>query len=288
MTIQEEHLEAALDILADTTSGASAVSRKILRYFRDVLNNNNIPIDTVVRMAFSFIKTHSTLGQVINICLDLVEALEEKRMDPKDVASQIESYETVLDGSTAKAILYFRELVDRPLTILTLSKSSMVTASLRVADPQPYVIIGESRPNLEGVVLAKELGRAGIPVTLVADAVLPSMADSADMALVGCDAIMDDFFYNKVGTYPLALACQEHNIPMYVLATLDKVIREERKSYFALSGRPAVELCANPPPGVSITNYHFEKASLDCVKCIISELGILEPQKFLEIALSKP
>ena len=57
----------------------------------------------------------------------------------------------------------------------------------------------------------------GVPVTLVSDALGPSLMEEASCALVGADAVLRDAaVVNKIGTYALALAASDRKKPFYV------------------------------------------------------------------------
>ncbi|HWA16913.1 MAG TPA: S-methyl-5-thioribose-1-phosphate isomerase [Gemmatimonadales bacterium] len=84
------------------------------------------------------------------------------------------------------------------------------------------VIADETRPLLQGGRLtAWELGRAGIPVTVIADGMAASRMRQGDVTavIVGADRIArNGDVANKIGTYGLALAARAHGVPFYVAA----------------------------------------------------------------------
>ena len=88
--------------------------------------------------------------------------------------------------------------------------------------------VDETRPLLQGARLtAWELGRAGIPFTVVGDVAAGSLMARGlvDRVVVGADRIAaNGDVANKIGTYPLAVLAARHGIPFYVAApvsTLD-------------------------------------------------------------------
>jgi len=80
----------------------------------------------------------------------------------------------------------------------------------------------ETRPLLQGSRLtAWELARAGIPVTVIADAMAAALMRTrqVDLVLVGADRIAaNGDVANKIGTYALAVLARHHGIPFYVAA----------------------------------------------------------------------
>ncbi|MDH3592326.1 MAG: S-methyl-5-thioribose-1-phosphate isomerase, partial [Planctomycetota bacterium] len=84
------------------------------------------------------------------------------------------------------------------------------------------VFADETRPLLQGARLtAWELARAGIDVTLLADSVAGSLLASGriDAVVVGADRVAaNGDVANKVGTYPVAVLADAHDVPFYVAA----------------------------------------------------------------------
>ncbi|MBM4061666.1 MAG: S-methyl-5-thioribose-1-phosphate isomerase [Planctomycetes bacterium] len=84
------------------------------------------------------------------------------------------------------------------------------------------VLVGETRPLLQGARLtALELAAAGIPVQVACDGAVAGLVARGDvqLALVGADRVAQNGdFANKVGTYPIALACAAHSVPFFVAA----------------------------------------------------------------------
>lgn len=90
------------------------------------------------------------------------------------------------------------------------------------------VWVDETRPLLQGARLtAWELGRQGIPYTLITDNMAAAMMARGhiDRVVVGADRIAaNGDAANKIGTYSVAVAARHHGIPMAVAApysTLD-------------------------------------------------------------------
>src|SRR3989440_2045679 len=96
-----------------------------------------------------------------------------------------------------------------------------------------HVVVDETRPVLQGARLtAWELGHAGIPCTVIADAVAGSLMRQAqvDLVIVGADRIAaNGDFANKIGTYSLAVLALHHGVPFYCAApstTIDAALAD--------------------------------------------------------------
>jgi methylthioribose-1-phosphate isomerase len=85
------------------------------------------------------------------------------------------------------------------------------------------VISQETRPYFQGArITAWELRELNIPVTLITDGMSGAMMESGrvDVCVVGSDRLaINGDLANKVGTYLVALAAREHNVPFYTATT---------------------------------------------------------------------
>ncbi len=112
-------------------------------------------------------------------------------------------------------------------SILTLSYSSAVKeAVLRrsAAGSALSVVVMESRPEMEGVLLAKDLAEAGVRVTVITDAQAGLFVREAGCVLVGCDAITDgDEVQNKAGTHLVVLAAKSAGVPCFAVTQTQKI-----------------------------------------------------------------
>jgi len=148
------------------------------------------------------------------------------------------------------------------------------------------VIAMETRPYLQGARLtAWELKQAGIPVKIITDNSIGIvlMKERVDVALVGADRITrKGYVANKIGTYPLALVCNELKIPFYVVAptstidlsieTGDQIVIEQRdpEEVLKIFGHRIA------PEGVDAIYYAFDITPPKLINGIVTEARILE------------
>src|SRR5438445_779434 len=137
-----------------------------------------------------------------------------------------------------------------------------------------HVFVDETRPVLQGARLtAWELGHAGVPCTVIADAVAGSLMRQAqvDLVIVGADRIAaNGDFANKIGTYPLAVLALHHGVPFYCAApstTIDAALAdgdgipieqrgpEEVKTIAGRPVAPAAAAALNPAFDVTPARY---------------------------------
>ncbi len=85
-----------------------------------------------------------------------------------------------------------------------------------------HVWVDETRPLLQGARLtAWELGRLGVPYTLVTDGMAGTLfrAGKVTRVLVGADRMArNGDFANKVGTYTVAVLARAHGVPFHPVA----------------------------------------------------------------------
>lgn len=90
-----------------------------------------------------------------------------------------------------------------------------------------HVFADETRPFLQGARLtAWELGKDGIPVTLITDNMAGHFMRQGKIqaAIVGADRIASNGdVANKIGTYSVAVLAHENKIPFYVAAPLSTI-----------------------------------------------------------------
>lgn len=153
------------------------------------------------------------------------------------------------------------------------------------------VIACETRPLLQGARLTTwELTRAGIDVTLICDNMAAGMMKQGkiDAVITGADRITrNGDTANKIGTYALAVLARYHQIPFYVAAPMstvdpdldsgDKIPIEERHPDEVRS----IEGVFTAPRRVPVYNPAFDVTPAELITALITEKGILQPDRVL-------
>lgn len=146
------------------------------------------------------------------------------------------------------------------------------------------VFADETRPLLQGSRLtAWELGRAGIPVTVIADSMAAALMrrGEVDLVLVGADRIAaNGDVANKIGTYALAVAARHHNVPFVVCAPTstidgaaasgDDIVIEMRDP----SELRTLGATATAPAGAEAWNPAFDVTPAELVTAIVTDTGV--------------
>ena len=156
-----------------------------------------------------------------------------------------------------------------------------------------HVWVDETRPRNQGAALtAYELGRHGVPHTIIADNAGGHLMQHGDVdfCIVGTDRVAaNGDVANKIGTYLKALAAHDNGIPFYVAlpySTIDwsvasggEIPIEERSAeeVLVMQGRlpdgsvVAVEIAA---PGSPAANPAFDVTPARLVTGLITERGV--------------
>lgn len=143
--------------------------------------------------------------------------------------------------------------------ILTISNSWTVfelIKKLAHKNKKLEIIVCESRPKLEGRILASRLAKNRIKVSLITESMIARFVQKADAVLIGADAILrSGDVVNKVGSKTLAVLCKEFKKLFFVAADKSKFTA---KSKFQQNEEDRKEIWLNTPKGISIKNFYFE------------------------------
>ena len=162
-----------------------------------------------------------------------------------------------------------------------------------------HVWVDETRPRNQGASLtAWELGHHGVPHTVIADNTGGHLMQHrmVDLAIVGTDRVTaNGDVCNKIGTYLKALAAHDNGVPFYVALpsptidfSIDDGIRqipiEQRPAdeVATMTGRTAdgrIETVRVVPEGSPIANYAFDVTPARLVSGLITERGVLKPER---------
>jgi len=162
-----------------------------------------------------------------------------------------------------------------------------------------HVWVDETRPRNQGASLtAWELGRAGVPHTVIADNVGGHLMQhgKVDLCIVGSDrTTATGDVCNKIGTYLKALAAHDNQVPFYVAlpySTIDwslgdgvrgiPIEERDAKELTHLRGRTSEGEMAEirvTPADSPAGNYAFDVTPARLVTALITERGVCKTSR---------
>lgn len=162
-----------------------------------------------------------------------------------------------------------------------------------------HVFADETRPRNQGASLtAWELNKHGVPHTVIPDNTGGHLMQHGmvDIVIVGTDRVTaQGDVCNKIGTYLKALAARDNNVPFYVALpspTIDFTVSdgvaeipiEQRGSeeVAMMTGKTKdgrIETVQIVPDGSSVANYAFDVTPARLVTGLITERGVLKPDR---------
>lgn len=264
------------EIRRDNSSGAAVLTGKAARALVGWAAQPRT-WEEVVELARALLRAQPRMAPLVNLATRAVASWPDTH---KECRRFLEQLHRAGEGAAQQAA----DLISEGTVLMTHSYSSTVLRALEIARQQGrrfLVIATESRPMREGVALARRLAQRGISVRLVADAAAALCLREARLILVGADAISSQAVVNKIGTYMIALSAQQHRVPVYAVATSEKLLPAGYELPPELPHDPAEIECALPP-GCEVLNYYFEATPLEFFAGLATEDGLLAPSAVRE------
>ncbi len=283
---------AAYGMALAATVSTQARTRALPRELEDAARILKAARPTAVNLAWA---VDRMMGVATGQCCSVGSTLQRVHEAMVAEALLIETEDR--DSCTAMGA-HGQELVPQEANVLTHCNTGMlctagigtalgVVITAHRAGKRVHVWVDETRPVLQGARLtAWELGKLGIPRTLVADAAAGSLMarGKVDLAIVGADRIAaNGDVANKVGTYPVAVLAHRHRIPFYVAAPVSTVdlgtptgaeIPIEERDPAEVTSPLGVDLAE---PGTPAANPAFDVTPAELVTAIVTERGVLRP-----------
>jgi len=155
------------------------------------------------------------------------------------------------------------------------------------------VIATETRPKLQGARLtAFELKMMGIPFKLITDGMVGYVMQQGlvNKVVVGADRILarSGHVVNKIGTLTIAIVAKHFGIPFYVAAPTSTIDFESKPEDVVIEFRDENEVhyigrARITPKGVRAINPAFDMTPPELITAVITEKGIYEPSRLMEL-----
>jgi len=243
----------------------NAIGKKIIKSQPNMVNIRR-KISTVVYHMKRLLKSNKSVDDIketsISKIRELIKVAESKKKKIGNIGAKLifnhSKILTISASSLIKEIFYSAHKLKRKFTVYCL----------------------ESRPNNEGHALAFELSKKGIPSVLTTDAMMGQLLSEVNMVISGADRIYESGFVNKIGTLPLAITSKNLQIPFYVAAETDKILKEIDRSLRFYPQNPK-EIYAGKNSNLTVSNFYFEAVSFDYVSKIICEDGVFDTEEYI-------
>lgn len=270
----------------DLLSGAAEIALRAITVFQSVLSGDQISPEQVksnlTYTAKSLIDAQPAMAPLFHLGNDVLLAIENAQT-VEEIRNRTDSalakFEKMLCASASTIADIAYDLIDPGELIFAYSFSSTVVSALLNARARGRffrVVCTEARPSMEGRKLASRLASGGIEVIHTFDNAMGLVLGNCSAAFMGCDCIARPGVVNKVGSWMLAVACRELNVPLYALSGTEKFVTDERLFEFEKHERPGVEVWDNTPKGVAVLNQQFDLVPFNLLTGLVTEKGILK------------
>lgn len=143
--------------------------------------------------------------------------------------------------------------------IMAFSMSSTIRRVFEIARQQNkrvQAIVCESRPGMEGRLLANDLSRMNIETTCITESQIGIFMRDTDKAVLGADRLLaNGDVVNKAGSLLVALAARHCEVPLYVGA---ESFKQSDREDFELEEFNVEELDLPKMSGVTARNFYLE------------------------------
>lgn len=224
----------------------------------------------------------------------------EERLDVKDLkqllTEAIEEYTRQIEGAIEKiGDVGAKVLVDGDVIITHGCSISVldILGKAHRSGKDIAVIIAEGRPEFHGRLLAMATSDLGISTNLIIDSAVGIYMKEVSKVLLGAVAVsMRGDVLGKTGTFMVALAAHEAQVPVYVAASTYKfsaehllTFTEQMEEISFNEGRSSLVL--NPKHisgmGIKVSNPIYDITPSEYIHQIITEKGIIYPKESLRI-----
>ncbi len=290
--------ETARKIEDMTIRGAGRIARSAAAAMGEYASNSNgMPLADFLKglsdAAEKLISTRPTaisLHNGVRITLKGVDKQPDFESARKLVMANAEAFVNNSNSAVERIGQHAPALMKKPGKAITICNSTAAVTAL-VACHRAGKVTGvyacETRPKRQGLITARELSEAGVPVTLIVDSAMRYVMPDVSIAFVGTDTLESDgSVINKIGTHLLAATARDFKVPFYACAETYKFLPASKIGRrVEIEKRSSREIVSNSeiPGGVEIFNPVFDRVPPELVTGIITELGLVKPKDAIRI-----
>jgi translation initiation factor 2B subunit (eIF-2B alpha/beta/delta family) len=285
--------DAIEEIRSDFTSGALDITLKAAEALKQSIGSTGFAntaemVDHVLKVSREVYRARPAMASLANLAgrtLAGAETGETVEEGVTEAVSNIDGFVELMKENAAMVAEHAASFIEDGGSIMTISNSSAVWDAVIKARDQGKcfkVCCLESRPMLEGVMLAERLTEAGVDTLLLTDSSAFMFMEEMSVAMVGGDSLTPQGLVNKVGTRGLAMAAEKLGVPFYALCSTEKLLP------MGLGYEPKLDLydprqiLQQPPENLEIVNCYFDITPLDQLTGVITEKGLIHGDYLME------
>lgn len=266
------------------THSSSVVAIKAADALRELLDREFATVEeyerTLERNGSALRRANPSHASLQNAVREVVAAVAEA--DPESVAAAKtlteETIDAVIDrieSAKHRAAENAAEWLEDGMTVLTHDYSSTVLEAIDIAVSNGTyleVYVTEARPRYLGRKTARALAEMDrVEAHLIVDSASGYYLGECDAVVVGMDCIVGDTLYNRVGTYPIAAAAADVEVPFVVVGSSAKIV--DGGFVFENEFRSPSEVMREPAEGFAVENPAYDATPVSLLGPVITDEG---------------
>jgi len=279
--------DTAAEIADMQTHSASVVAVKAADALRE-LTEREFPavskyLQTLERNSNALRRANPSHASLHNTQREIVETVTEA--DPESVTDAqeltLEAIDRVIDrveSGKRRAAENAASLLADEDVLLTHDYSTTVLSAITraIEDGAEFTVyVTEARPRYLGRKMARRLAEfEAVETHLIVDGACGLYLEDCDRVVVGIDCIVGDTLYNRVGTYPLAAAAADKDVPMTPIGSAVKLVG--RGFAFENDYRAASEVMLEPAEGFEVDNPAYDATPTRLLDSIVTDDGVVD------------
>jgi len=221
--------------------------------------------------------SHASLFSAMRSVVDGVTGRADTVADAKALTREtIDEVVEDIELGKRRAAENLAETIEDGTTFLTHDYSTTVLEGVETAATAGRHLTGyvtEARPRYLGRKTARTLAVIDrVEPHLLVDAAVAHALREADRVILGLTCVVDDTYYNRVGTFPMVAVANELDVPVTVVGSSSKLIDEG--FVFEEEERPPSEIMLEPAEGFELENPTYDATPLDLVDEIVTDEGV--------------
>ncbi len=287
------------EIRSDNRSGAVEVTLKAAEALKRAVKSNTFQTvteltDYILKTSREIYSAKPAMASLANLAAHALAGAEKSAGVKEGVSNALDNineFIALMKENVSLVAEHAASAIDDGSSIMTISYSATVAeAAIRARsqgkDFSVYCL--ESRPMMEGAMLAEVLAGAGIETVLLTDASAFVFIDEMSMAMVGGDTLSPDGLVNKAGTSGLAMAAEKQGIPCYALCSSEKLLPVPLGYQPKLDRYDPRQVMELPPRNLNVINCYFDSTPLERLTGVITEKGLINGDYIIEHFSSLP